>query len=98
MGNLTESLMSNKANGSLLVIAAALPATFLALTAGVESSEPRCTSPSRKAYSESRKALVTLVTNSGGTTLCFKTLDDGFDEERSTPPAILNAAVVSCRW
>lgn len=98
IGILTGSLISNKAKGSLLVIAAALPAAFLALTAGVESSEPRCTSPSKKAYSESRKAPVTLVTNSGGTALCFKTLDDGFDEVRSTPPAILNAAVVSCRW
>ena len=63
------------------------------------SSEARWTKPSRKAYSESRNAFVILVTNSEAIGFCcFAREDDDADDERSTPPAILNAAVVICLW
>ena len=61
------------------------------------SSEARFTSPSRNAYNASRNAFVIFVTNSGAMGFCFVDRDEP-EEERSTPPATLKAAVVICFW
>lgn len=59
------------------------------------SSEAKCTRPSRIAYKESINDLVILAINAGASRFCFTERVDE-DELRSIPPAILNAAVVSC--
>ena len=63
-----------------------------------DSSDARCTKPSKKAYSESRNALVIFCTNSFAIGFCVFDRDEEDDDERSTPPAILKAEVVICFW
>ena len=71
-------------------------AAFDPLVVG-DSSDARCTKPSRNAYSESRNAFVIFVTNSVAIGFCvFAREEDEDEDERSTPPAILNADVVIC--
>lgn len=72
--------------------------TFSSAAVG-DSSDARCTSPSKNAYSESRNAFAIFDTNSLAIGICFVGRDDDdADEDRSTPPAILNALVVTCFW
>ena len=85
---LTVSLKSNNSNGFLPPGADNSPATpGAALTAGL-SSDAKCTSPSRNAYSASKNAFVIFAMNACGIA-CYFT---GFEIEvatRSTPPASL---------
>ena len=63
-----------------------------------DSSDARCTSPSKNAYNESRKAFVIFITNSGAIGFCFVCREDDPEADKSTPPAILNELVVMCFW
>ena len=62
-----------------------------------DSSEARRTSPSRMAYKASKNALLILATKAEGIGCCFRGRVAEV-EDASTPPAILKAAVVKCRW
>jgi hypothetical protein len=65
-------------------------------TAGVPSA--RRTRPSRKVYKASKNALVILEMNAGAIAFCFVGFEvEVLEDDRSTPPAILKAAVVMCR-
>ena len=64
-----------------------------------DSSDAKCTSPSKNAYNESRKAFVIFCTNSFAIGFCvFDRDEEEDDDERSIPPAILKADVVICFW
>jgi hypothetical protein len=70
---------------------------FEECTAGVPSSARR-TRPSRNVYKASTNALVILEMNAGAMAFCLVGFEvEVFEDDKSTPPAILKAAVVMCR-
>lgn len=92
---LTASVKSSSSRGFVPVIVA--ESDLVPVTTG-DSPEAKCTSPSRNAYSASKNAFVILDTKTGAIEFCFVTLGATVLDERSTPPAILNADVVRCLW
>ena len=72
-------------------------AGFVAGTAS-DSSEVRCTMPSRNAYNESKNAFVIFEMKICGTLLLTNLDEPDAIDGSSVPPTSLNAPVVRWRW
>ena len=92
----TESIRSRSSSGFKPICTAVDTSGLFPWTMG-DSLEARSTSPSRIAYKASKNAFVILVTKAEGIGCCFRGRA-AEEEDASTPPAILKAAVVMCRW
>ena len=92
----TESVRSRSSSGFKPICSAVDTSGLFPWMMG-DSSDARSTSPSRMAYKASKNALVILVTKPEGIGCCFRGRV-AEEEDTSTPPAILKAAVVICRW
>lgn len=87
-------------SSGLVFVAPATSDTVGSAGPACDSSDARCTRPSSTANNESRNAFVILEVNSGATVFRLTKRDEevAAEDDRSTPPAILNAHVDSSFW